>query len=414
MKRILLFAALLAVLTGCSKGTVRDVVSLEFIGSDLEMEVGENRQLSLKISYDDGSQLFHSFKDASVDVSLKSDDESIASVSGTGIVSALSVGTAVINASLGGKTAQISILVKIPEGGIPLPDPKKHVSDKVIYLNVNNSYGMQVFEMLDDGSIILSVSWGDVQDQYFERIYKDGRRLTPMHMSCGDHGDSMSVEETGGKIYLWFSCFCDKFYDGPQLLVRTEFRPGENFKPEDFTDLFYYGNAGQGYVSVDDKHDLLSVFQNNHVDIFSLKDALNAPLKEVSLTRYESAGGVRFTRKAHDLTSLKRISSLDLKNEDWRGTYMGENRARQGYCVYKDHLYFHVGVKDVAVSVVDFYGNYKMKHVEMAVDDDKDALINAGLLDPNYNFEPEGIQIQNGKVYLGFTPFWNKILVLEM
>ena len=55
-----------------------------------------------------------------------------------------------------------------------------------------------------------------------------------------------------------------------------------------------------------------------------------------------------------------------------------------------------------------------MRHVKMAVNDDKESLIRYGVLDPQYNFEPEGIQIQNGHVYLGFTPYWNKVLVLEM
>ena len=86
----------------------------------------------------------------------------------------------------------------------------------------------------------------------------------------------------------------------------------------------------------------------------------------------------------------------------------------QGFCVYKDLVYFHLGAHDVAVTVLDFNGNYRMQHVEMSIDDDKDVLINNGLLDPKDSFEPEGIQIQDGHVYLGFTPFWDKVLVVEM
>ena len=274
---------------------------------------------------------------------------------------------------------------------------------------------MQVFDMLDDGSIIISVSLGEAQEQYFERIFRNGTILPAMHLSRGDHGDSMSIEETNGKTYIWFSCFSSKWYSGPQLLVRTEFTPGGSYEPESFSDLYYYGNRGQGFISVDDKHDLLAVLSQNRVDVYKLSEAKDAPLKDVDLTRKLSNGSdISFSRKAHDLTALKPVARIMLNENEYKGYCNGNLRPLQGFCVYKDMIYFHLGVEDIAVSVLDFFGNYKMQHVKMAINDDKESLIKGGFLDPNYNFEPEGIQIQNGHIYLGFTPFWDKILVLEM
>jgi|GEM_PF-3953397 len=416
MKRLLSVLVLLTIMvSACNKVVPLKATSLEFIGGDITLMMGQNAKLSLKINYADGSSQYCLFDGSSSDVSLSSRDEAVATVTSAGVVVPVSVGSTIIDAVFEGIQASVNVFVSAPDGEAPLPDPKKTFSSNAVYLNVNNNRGMQVFEMLDDGSIIISVSLGEAQEQYFERILRNGTILPAMHMTRGDHGDSMSVEQGNGKTYIWFSCFSSKWYEGPQLLVRSEFIQGSSYEPESFSDLYYYGNKGQGFVSVDDKHDLLALLNQNQVTVYRLSQAKEAPLKEVKLARKVTNGtNISFSRKAHDLTALRPIASFALSSEEYQGYFNGKLRPMQGFCVYKDRIYFHLGVEDVAVTVLDLYGNYIMRHVKMAVNDDKESLIRYGVLDPQYNFEPEGIQIQNGHVYLGFTPYWNKVLVLEM
>ena len=364
--------------------------------------------------YDDGSKELCSFNEQSKGISVSSRNESIAIVTSAGVVVPVSCGSTVIDAVMDEVSASVNVFVNDPDDA-PLPDPSMTYKPNSIYLNVNNNRGMQVFEMLNDGSIIISVSLGTAKEQYFERIFRNGDKDPVMHVSKGDHGDSMSIEETEGKIFVWFSSFDSDWYEGPRLIVRSEFKPGGSYTPEDFSDLYYYSDKGQGFVSVDDKHDLLAIFCQNRVRVYKLSEAKKAAQKEIALKRFvTNSSPVNFTRSAHDLTTLIPVADFTLDDEGYRGTYNGTRRPMQGFCVYKDLVYFHLGVQDVAVTVLDFKGNYKMQHVEMSIEDDKETLINYGLLDPKYNFEPEGIQIQNGHVYLGFTPFWDKILVIEM
>ena len=388
---------LIATLSACNNDNDRQVANLEFAGGDITLAVGKNAELPLMIVYNDGSKEPCSFNDRSKGISVSSRNESVVVVTSEGILVPVSKGYTAIDAVVEGISASVNVFVN-DSGDIPFPNPKMTLKPNSIYLFANNNRGMQVFEMLDDGSVIISVSLGTENKQYFERIYRDGRIDPAMQVSKGDHGDSMSIEETGGEIY-----------------VRSEFKPGESYTPEDFSNLYYYGDKERGYVSVDDKHDLLAIFCHSVVRVYRLSEAKKAALKEVEFKRtVVNSSPVKFTRIAHDLTTLDPIAVFSVKDGEYNGSFNGTRRPMQGFCVYKDLVYFHLGAQDVAVTVLDFNGNYRMQHVELSIEDDKDALINNGLLDPKYNFEPEGIQIQDGHVYLGFTPFWDKVLVVEM
>lgn len=405
---------LIATLSACNNDNDRQVANLEFAGGDITLAVGKNAELPLMIVYNDGSKEPCSFNDRSKGISVSSRNESVVVVTSEGILVPVSKGYTAIDAVVEGISASVNVFVN-DSGDIPFPNPKMTLKPNSIYLFANNNRGMQVFEMLDDGSVIISVSLGTENKQYFERIYRDGRIDPAMQVSKGDHGDSMSIEETGGEIYVWFSSFDSDWYEGPRLIVRSEFKPGESYTPEDFSDLYYYGDKERGYVSVDDKHDLLAIFCHSVVRVYRLSEAKKAALKEVEFKRtVVNSSPVKFTRIAHDLTTLDPIAVFSVKDGEYNGSFNGTRRPMQGFCVYKDLVYFHLGAQDVAVTVLDFNGNYRMQHVELSIEDDKEALINNGLLDPKYNFEPEGIQIQDGHVFLGFTPFWDKVLVVEM
>ena len=219
--RVVITAAvlLIATLSACNNDNDRQVANLEFAGGDITLAVGKNAELPLMIVYNDGSKEPCSFNDRSKGISVSSRNESVVVVTSEGILVPVSKGYTAIDAVVEGISASVNVFVN-DSGDIPFPNPKMTLKPNSIYLFANNNRGMQVFEMLDDGSVIISVSLGTENKQYFERIYRDGRIDPAMQVSKGDHGDSMSIEETGGEIYVWFSSFDSDWYEGPRLIVR--------------------------------------------------------------------------------------------------------------------------------------------------------------------------------------------------
>ncbi|TGN41463.1 Ig-like domain-containing protein [Marinobacter confluentis] len=107
------FFFFLALLQGCGGGggggddapSVR-LVSLELSSIDSALEVGDERQLRAAGLYSNSTA-----EDLSTRVTWSVDDESVATVSGSGLLTALAVGTTTVRASLDGLSAQRSATV---------------------------------------------------------------------------------------------------------------------------------------------------------------------------------------------------------------------------------------------------------------------------------------------------------------
>ena len=83
----------------------------------------------------------------------------------------------------------------------------------------------------------------------------------------------------------------------------------------------------------------------------------------------------------------------------------------QGYCLYKDKVYWVSGrgygnekQPLTQVTELDFNGTILKNAENLHFEDKKEDLINAGI-SVNGNFEVEGIKIREGHVYFGYN--WN-------
>ena len=90
-----------------------------------------------------------------------------------------------------------------------------------------------------------------------------------------------------------------------------------------------------------------------------------------------------------------------------KGVTTGETNsgAVQGLCVYDDRIYVTSGAKNdeaTLMSVMDFNGNILQKLVKVGVSADKQQLIKLNLSSDG-TFEPEGLHIHGGQMYLGFV-----------
>ncbi len=124
--------------SGNSESNKTGNVSIEFVNPELELEVGE----SIK------AEVTTSRKNAPVFWSIR--DQSIASVSNNGVITALAVGETVCYAEFGGETAMCLIKVTergaIPELSVTIPYYNNQVS-----LYVNGELNLQVGVKLGDG-----------------------------------------------------------------------------------------------------------------------------------------------------------------------------------------------------------------------------------------------------------------------
>ncbi len=90
-------------------GVLESVVTLEQLmvePSELKLKVGESGPVTVKAVYSDGTEA-----DVTGEATYTSDNESVATVSGTGLVTAVGVGSTVIGATYDGKTATITVTV---------------------------------------------------------------------------------------------------------------------------------------------------------------------------------------------------------------------------------------------------------------------------------------------------------------
>ncbi len=153
---------------------------------------------------------------------------------------------------------------------------------------------------------------------------------------------------------------------------------------------------------------VLWTYENNtdYFYVYKLSDLRNASTtaKTVTKTVIRTSHNKGLKVKAYDLNDIKPISKFPWTRT---GTVTGSNNngAVQGMCVYDDKIYVESGAKHdeaALVSVLDFQGNILQKQVKIGVSMDKQKLIDLNLSSDG-TFEPEGMHIRNGVMYLGFV-----------
>lgn len=316
---------------------------------------------------------------------------------------------------------QLAVTVKknenIPGGDTFKSDITQPLFADMIVLPLGLQSGMQSFDIDKRGQFYMSTE--DATSMRVCALNKDGSIIgSDMILPSGGHGDGFSIEYDADEAYFWTSGTMGEHaanggYSGGKadgsdvrLICRHLFKAGATEYAEDAVERFYLNDNGARFVDVDTEHDVIAMWTyengSDYMYVYKLSEIRNAKLMTTKVIRASHNAGKDVT--AYNLNTVKAIASFPWKR---KGVATGETNsgAVQGLCVYDDKIYVTSGAKSdeaTLMSVLDFKGNILQQLVKVGVSADKQQLIKLNLSSDG-TFEPEGVHIHKGQMYLGFV-----------
>ena len=414
-------------LTGCSKPspaaeeTARNKMSflqnecVVFVGEEVAVPVSYQvfeRGVYVKADYDFGAN--------PEGVTILSSAPDVASVS-AGKVKGLKEGTSTLTLSSDrlSTSGQLAVTVKNNED-TPASfnqDITQALTSDMIALPLGLQDGMQSFDIDKRGQFYMSTE--DNTSMRVCALNKDGSKIGgDMVLPSGGHGDGFSIEYDADDVFFWTSGTLGEHtdnggYSGGKandpdvpLICRHKFRAGATEYAEDAVDRFYLNDNGARFADVDTEHDVLVLWtyegNSDYIYVYRLSEIRTATTVTKKVTRASHNQGKDVT--AYNLNSVKSVAKFPWKR---KGVTTGDTNAGavQGLCVYDDRIYVTSGAKNdeaTLMSVMYFNGNILQKLVKVGVSVDKQQLITLNL-STDGTFEPEGVHIRKGQMYLGFV-----------
>lgn len=414
-------------LAGCDKPapaeaeTVKDKMSflqnecVVFVGEEVAVPVSYqvfDRGVYVKADYDFGRNPYG--------VRIDSSAPEVASVT-AGMIKGLKEGSSTLTLSsdkinTGG---QLAVTVKKNEDTPAAfnQDITQALTADMIALPLGLQDGMQSFDIDKRGQFYMSTE--NNNSMLVCALNRDGSKIgADMVLPSGGHGDGFSIEYDADDIYFWTSGTLGERTDNGgysggkandpdvHLICRHKFKAGTTEYAEDALERFYLNDNGARFADVDTEHDILLLwtYENNsdYIYVYKLSEVRNATTVTKKVTRASHNTGKEVT--AYNLNSVKTIAKFPWKR---KGVTTGDTNAGavQGLCVYDDRIYVSSGAKNdeaTLMSVLDFNGNILQKLVKVGVSVDKQQLIRLNLSSDG-TFEPEGLHIRKGQMYLGFV-----------
>lgn len=414
-------------LTGCDKPSqAADAAKknkMSFLQNECVVFVGE--EVAVPVSY----QVFergvyvktdYDFASNPDDVTIRSSAPDVASVS-AGKVKGLKEGTSTLTLSSDkiSVSGQMTVTVKQNEAANSSfnQDITQPLTADMIALPLGLQDGMQSFDIDKRGQFYMSTE--DKTSMRVCALNKDGSKIGgDMVLPSGGHGDGFSIEYDADDVYFWTSGTMGDHTDNGgysggkandsdvRLICRHKFKAGVTEYAEDAVERFYLNDNGARFADVDTEHDVIALWTyengSDYIYVYKLSEIRKASTVTKKVTRASHNEGKEVT--AYNLNSVKTIARFPWKR---KGVTTGETNsgAVQGLCVYDDRIYVTSGAKNdeaTLMSVMDFNGNILQQLVKVGVSVDKQQLIKLNLSSDG-TFEPEGVHIRNGQMYLGFV-----------
>ena len=427
VKAAAVLSAAAFLLIGCNKPTsaaqetVKDKMSFQrdecvlFVGEEVDIPISYQvfeRGVYVNRNYD--------FRTNPYGISIQSSAPDIASVT-AGKVKGLKEGAATLTLSSAQISAkgQLAVTVKKSEE-TPASfnqDITQPLTNDMIALPLGLTGGMQSFDVDKRGQFYMSTE--DSNSMRVCALNMNGSKIgADMVLPSGGHGDGFSIEYDADEVYFWTSGTLGEHtanggYSGGKanesdvhLICRHKFKAGVTEYAEEAVECFYLNDNGARFVDVDTEHDVMVLWtyesNSDYIYVYKLSDIRKATkvTKKVTRTSHNQGKDV----SAYNLNSLKSLAKFSWKR---KGVTTGDTNAGavQGLCVYDDRIYVTSGAKNdeaTLMSVMDFYGNILQKLVKVGVSADKQQLIKLNLSSDG-TFEPEGVHIHKGQMYLGFV-----------
>ena len=289
---------------------------------------------------------------------------------------------------------------------------------------------------------------------FVNRVHPNATDLhygTEVWMECHffGHGTNFSLEENGEDKYLWVATWGnkvssedpvkDKQYWNEQVIGRFKFQHGRYVRPSNAVDYFYIGQRKDIHVAIDTEGDDLMVYYADgnpdtprHFVIYSLSEALKAPLRNKTLSSLTYGGDGSSveevtdspTLKVHDLTKIAKKAEFGFQGQAQARAYVegGGDPSEpgalsyynyQGFEIHDGAIYFYEGEggyrpsnKSYAyITVFNYAGQVIEKRTKVNIAEDWNAQESNGITTNGY-MEGEGLKVRNGFLYvcLGSNP----------
>ena len=414
-------------LTGCGKpapaGGETSKDKMSFLQNECVVFVGE--EMDVPVSY----QVFergvyvkkqYDFASNPGGVTISSSSPDVASVS-AGKIKGLKEGTATLTLSSNQITTSGQLAVTVKKSEVTPAsfnqDITQPLTADMIVLPLGLTGGMQSFDIDKRGQFYMSTE--DSNSMRVCALNKDGSKIgSDMVLPSGGHGDGFSIEQDADEVYFWTSGTLGEHttnggYSGGKanesdvhLICRHKFKAGVTEYAEEAVECFYLNDNGARFADVDTEHDVLVLWtyesSSDYIYVYKLSDIRKAGKITKKVTRTSHNPGKEVS--AYNLNAVKSIARFSWKR---KGVTTGDTNAGavQGLCVYDNRIYVTSGAKDdvaTLMSVMDFEGNILQKLVKVGVSEDKQQLIKLNLSSDG-TFEPEGVHIRRGQMYLGFV-----------
>ena len=439
MKKFLLFVSLLAIAGACGPSVEPDPhevpspkpkpepepepkpepepepqkeLTLSFTAPYLDLYPGETAQLDCK----PGGSAYDPAKDYKIQ--YKSSNSAVATVDGSGKVTAKEAGCAIITATEAdsGVTAERKIWV------VNLSQIKRAYSASLQFTCGHTLYYksvVQSWDFFDDYLYACQVCGSPHTLTYTREPVHDQDPQAYMHLKYFGHGDNMFVERGPDGDWLWTSNYGTleagqtNRYTDSQVLSRVRFSAGVTLIPSQATDNYVMPGMKRLIAAYDPDNGTVGIWcrESNGTARFYVYDieTLKAAPKEVITLSYTISYGSpvvneRPTVRACNLAKLAPLYSFK----------MPFNNVPQGYDWHHGKIWFLRGAaaeaEDVAAGtgknwatayLIDCTGK-KLTTASVPWVDDLGLLAAQGLTDLGY-FETEGIKIKDGVLYLGFA-----------
>lgn len=399
---------------------------ISFLQNELTLFVGEEMTVPLMYQKFDRGVYVNAEYDYSANpcgLSYVSGLPEVVSVSEKGVMKGLTEGTSVI--TLKSTTVavldQMTVKVEKAQGGGQESSFNQNLTqpltkDMIVVPHGLQGSTLQGFDIDKRG--VYYMSWESNNAMVVRSMTSDGSAIgADMTLPSGGHGDGFSIEyNTDGGIYFWTSgTLADHDDNGGysggkangsdiRLICRHKFAAGVTQYAEDAVECFYLNNNGCRIIDVDTEHDVMLCWTyegGDYLYVYKFSDIRKASKKTFKVTRAHNQGA---SVEAYDLNTVTPIGRFAWQR---KGVTTGSTNsgAVQGLCVYDDKIYVISGAKNdeaALMSVLDFKGNILQKLVKVGVSVNKQQLINLGV-SADGTFEPEGVHIHNGQMYLGFV-----------
>lgn len=409
--------------------TPEETCELKLKETSMKLSPGETKMISLsaKTSSETSFKTYNWSRDV-YGLSVTCDKPEMIKID-KGLVESLGpLGTAIVTiAPKNGTPVELSVTVDELSYRKVYNKDKQITAENIYLKHVCTKKWIQSFELNSKGDVYILSSLAKDPWLSIFRYSRNGELTGEMRIAYASHGTTCSLEETPEGDYIWLPTYGTKTssneYKRDQLFTRVKFEDGKEWSPDDeefqlnsyylgdFDNLlpsidFENGQIGIRYLDLDDKQ---------WVAVYNLKDIVDSPINQIKLAQSIKRGGestgpvkveeiVYMSFKAHDCSKLKPTHKFNFTTKEALGNSVvsGAGHALQGFCVADGYAYFTYGYVsnfDAGYSVYDFNGKQLVTRQLFTFLQDKENLKKHGIA--SKKFEPEGVRVKNGRMYLG-------------